>query len=90
MCNPKNHYVYLYISTKNILSKAGIQPPKNKFRLKNGLKLRLFVTHQIQSFERQGGVQTPKLIYLWIKTKKSLKLSILAHQMQYFLSQGGV
>ena len=41
-----------------------MQPPKNIFRLEKGLKLSYFVAHQMQIFPTQGGVQTPKNIYL--------------------------
>ena len=43
----------------------------------------------MQNLLRQGGMQPPKLINTYkFWTKKGLKLSILAHQMQNFLWQG--
>ena len=46
---------------QNFLGKAGMQPRKNKFKLKKAWNS-AFLTHQMQNFLRQDGVQTPKII----------------------------
>ena len=45
------------------MGKAGMQPPKY---IKKGPEIKHFVAHQMQKYFTQGGVQTPKIIYLWI------------------------
>ena len=58
------------------IGKVGIYatPPK-QILIKKGTDIKHFIALQMQKYLTQGGIQTPK-IYLWIQTKKSVKLSI--------------
>ena len=47
------------------IGKAGMQSPKH-IKIKQGPEIKDFVAHQMQKYLTQGGVQTPKIIYLWI------------------------
>ena len=44
--------------------------PLKQIKIKNGPEIMHFVAHQMQKYLTQGGVQTPKIIYLWIYTNK--------------------
>ena len=44
--------------------------PKTNSEINKRPEIKHFVAHQMQKSLTQGGVQTPKIIYLWIKNKK--------------------
>ena len=82
---PPNHILYIkakigleikhFQVAKCRIFKTGMQPPKNKFRLKKGPEIEHFVAHQMQKFLRptQGGVQTPNLYTYEFKLREGLK-----------------
>ena len=47
------------------ISKAGMQRPKTN-KIKKRHEMKHFITPQMQKYLTQGGMQTPKIIYLWI------------------------
>ena len=58
------------------IDKAGMQPPK-QIKIIKGPKIKHFVANAKISYTR--GRANSKIIYLWIKTKKtSMKLSIFS------------
>ena len=54
--------------SKGLKGKEACNPLKTFciIKIKNGPEIMHFVAHQMQKYLTQGGVQTPKIIYLWI------------------------